>query len=482
MLSPSDAFRIAVWTIPVRAYDTRTLLANHLCGCSDRAVSNAGAGAHRQANRSWEEAAPALKRIVGLLQGNGVAPPPDPAASGSARWAAALYALVKANVAAGSPASAALDVGAFAADVAIASGALADFLAVGPHGQATEPLRAEGERRAGSLEAARYCLGETLADVGPLLRSEALSPSVGEVLDELMGALREAPPPEAARLAAWTGMLREKLRLLGVTLAFPPEPARLDPPSVEERAALDGILADPRAEAPRRTFARLATERRDPRGAFVLDQLETSARRRALGFLVDDSELSRHVLRRHPEWWEELRRLGVADVRFVRGFVEEITLDAGLFLGSAEALYRAAPVLGVRLTAAAPRVAEVAVSPHVERLVSLAFPDGGLDDSHVAALAASPRLRGLLSLDLAGSRVTDQGLRSLAASPHLTALTQCVTRGNPCGRFYRSDWSHQEIPSLEWLPTELYETMVATHGDRRWFRPDDRVLGLDELV
>ncbi len=275
--------------------------------------------------------------------------------------------------------------------------------------------------------------------------------------------------------------LRSVLALAGLVMSTASAMAGL-PEAAEERAALDGILADPRAEAPRRTFARLATERRDPRGAFVLDQLETSARRRALGFPVDDSELSRHLLRRHPEWWDELRRLGAADVRFVRGFVEEITLDAGLFLVRAEALYRAAPVRGVRLTGAAPRIAGIAASPHLERLVSLAFPDGGLDDSHVSTLAASPRLRGLLSLDLSGSRVTDDGLRTLAASPHLTTLIQCVTRGNPCGRFYRSDWSHQEIPSLEWLPTDLYDTMVATYGDRRWFRPDDRVLGLDELA
>lgn len=91
-------------------------------------------------------------------------------------------------------------------------------------------------------------------------------------------------------------------------------------------------------------------------------------------------------------WAANIRPL-VDAWRFLRGFVEDVKLDAARFLTVAPELYRRAPVLHLDLTGVKPVAAELFQSPHLARIQSLGLPHNGLGDTEIAALADSPTLR-----------------------------------------------------------------------------------------
>ncbi len=124
-----------------------------------------------------------------------------------------------------------------------------------------------------------------------------------------------------------------------------------------------------------------------------------------------------------PSWDLGCTLPGAAgDYGFRRGFIEDAEMDAAVFLGRSEELFRAAPLRRVKLNRVAGQLAELAASPWLERLAALILADNGIMPGGVRALAASPFLGGLAVLDLSNNAVGDEGAARLAESLGLTGL------------------------------------------------------------
>src|SRR5262249_12315251 len=170
-------------------------------------------------------------------------------------------------------------------------------------------------------------------------------------------------------------------------------------------AFLHDICRDPEDDAPRLSYAEWLEERGDPRGEFIrlqcrLARLEQGeAQRPAL------RQREHVLLRQHrPDWLGFLTEGSDTNWQFRRGFLDEVCLEAAVFLDRVLELFQLAPLLRhLRLWDA--------------RLC-------------LAKLAASPQLGQLTSLDLTANRIGDEGVQVLAASPYLAQLTTLRLQSN----------------------------------------------------
>jgi uncharacterized protein (TIGR02996 family) len=232
-----------------------------------------------------------------------------------------------------------------------------------------------------------------------------------------------------------------------------------DPATLEE-AFLQAIFAEPDEDTHRLAYADWLEERGEPaaRAEFIRVQIE-------LAPLAPDDPRVVELRKREKKLWEANRSawletvprsLRARDLRFHRGFLEELRLDAAALLRHGEALFRHHPVRRVHL-GVPPTLAEapaLAVSPFLARLRSLTFarhsgwffwaPEvprvllgtpylsqlselglagTGLGRRGAAVLAASPVLKSLATLDLDDCDIGDLGLESLTTAPDLGRLT-----------------------------------------------------------
>jgi uncharacterized protein (TIGR02996 family) len=204
----------------------------------------------------------------------------------------------------------------------------------------------------------------------------------------------------------------------------------LSPP---EGALRDAILDAPDDDGPRLIYADWLEEHGEAdRAEFIRVQI-------ALARGADDP--------RAPAWWErqeallaEHRGAWLGPLRglfylheFRRGFLEEVTLKAQVFLDHAGALFRAAPVRLVRLLKGAALMGPLADCPALRRVAELRLTDNLVGDDGVLALAASPHLAGLTTLRLGNNGLGDRGAEALAGSPHLAGLTTLNLSRNTIG-------------------------------------------------
>jgi len=265
--------------------------------------------------------------------------------------------------------------------------------------------------------------------------------------------------------------LRSVLADLPLRLATPRETPIAGPPTAEELDELARILTHPVDDAPRALFGELAARRGDPRAELVRLQLESSRSARITRTLWDPPR-ARFVVEAHPEWLEPVTSLGAKRAWFHRGFVEEIEIDAGDYLANARALYAVAPILSVRLRNLGDRIADVAACPALAGLLALDLVGQHVTDDGAARLAASPHVRSLRQLELADNSIGERGVDALAGSPNLARLRVCTLKGNPCGPLCTFEYTLQEIPTQEAIPTELGRRLAARHGSRPWFWDD----------
>ena len=191
---------------------------------------------------------------------------------------------------------------------------------------------------------------------------------------------------------------------------------------------LRAILDAPDDDGPRLIYADWLEERGDPRGEFIRVQcaLARGADGPQRGAL--EARQQKLLAAHRREWsralWDlDCAPLGVAENGgFRRGLLEDAEMDAAVFLGRSEELFRAAPLRNVTLRRAAGRLAELSASPWLERLAGLCLADNGVAPSDVVALALSPFLTGLAVLDLSGNGVGDVGAAALAGSRGLGGL------------------------------------------------------------
>ncbi len=190
-----------------------------------------------------------------------------------------------------------------------------------------------------------------------------------------------------------------------------------------ESAFLEAILADPDDDSPRLIYADWLDERGDAdRAEFIRVQCALHGapardpRRPAWG----DRQTA--LLAEHgAEWLGSLRGLFYLWA-FRRGFLEEVTLKAQVFLDTAGSLFRMAPVRLVRLLKAVGVIERLADCPQLRRVSALHLTRCGIGDAGAAALARSLHLDGLDTLRLGENNIGDDGVEMLAASPHFAGL------------------------------------------------------------
>jgi uncharacterized protein (TIGR02996 family) len=232
------------------------------------------------------------------------------------------------------------------------------------------------------------------------------------------------------------------------------------------------IIANPADDAPRLAYADLVDRKGDPRGAFIrlqirLRDVEVARSLPAdYGALLDEHDA---LLRAHGDRWAEPVRGLVDGWRFVRGFIDEVKLDAAAFLQRAPAVYAAAPVLNLNLTGGKDRMDAVAASPHLGRIRALGLDENGIGDAGAHALAASPHVRELRWLDLFMNKIGRPGLEALCASSNLPSLRFARLTSNG---FPDPDDAIGEVDGyriVEWDRPPIQIELEAKYGRKRWF-------------
>lgn len=242
----------------------------------------------------------------------------------------------------------------------------------------------------------------------------------------------------------------------------------------EREALLEAVLRHPDESAPREAYARWLDARGDPRGRFILVQIAKAEIERVGNqgpAWLEAYTQSEALLRAHRAEWEAPLAGRVLAMNFERGFVEEITLDARVFLDTAPELYALAPIRHVNLRDARGLTAELAASSHLDRVVSLSLWCNGIGDAGVRDLVGSPHLARLAWLDLTYNEVSEAGLEALAASKHLPNLRSLGFVGNRAPDPAEEAMRDVDGTILDIVETDLGRRLEARFGKKAWLHP-----------
>jgi uncharacterized protein (TIGR02996 family) len=234
---------------------------------------------------------------------------------------------------------------------------------------------------------------------------------------------------------------------------------------------LRGVLAAPDDDAPRLAFAQAAQDAGDrERAEFIRIQVEYVQYLRAGSHgRFEPFQRERQLESTHRKEWAGPIETRVRAYNFGRGFVERISMDAREFLSSAAELYELAPIRRLILRNAADVSEELFASPHLDRIVSLAFEGPPIGDDGARRLAASPHVRKLAWLSLERSNITSTGLEALAASTNLPGLQYVNFFGNPV-ELDATEHVGEENGQVVWIEVGLTE-IEKRHGRKVWLHP-----------
>ena len=185
-------------------------------------------------------------------------------------------------------------------------------------------------------------------------------------------------------------------------------------------ALLAAVLADPDADLPRLVFADHLDDAGDAvRAEFVRVQCAVAHDPASLSLRArEQTLLALHA----ADWLRPLRAKGEplqnpgTHGRFVRGFVEEVWMPAGVFLLRADKLFRRLPVRTLLVTRAGARAdrAGLVRCPHLGRLRRLGLP-GPHGDEWALRLLTEASAAGLPpAVDLRNSSLSDAGAGHLS--------------------------------------------------------------------
>ncbi|MEI9982400.1 MAG: hypothetical protein WDN69_03810 [Aliidongia sp.] len=226
----------------------------------------------------------------------------------------------------------------------------------------------------------------------------------------------------------------------------------------------DAVIAAPEADEPRLAYAAAIADT-DPLRAELIDvQLRLDRLRKAQETGGERGMLAMRaggLIREYGRAWAGDVVPLVDSWVFVRGFTDDVRMDAAAFLRTAPELYRRAPVLHLQLKALSPVMDAVLASPYLARLRSLDLSRGDLGDDGVALLASCdlPNLR-WLNLDF--NQIGRSGLDALCASRSLPRLAYVALRDNIMP---------DPLPSLVddyTSETPLSRELQEKHGPLRW--------------
>jgi len=192
---------------------------------------------------------------------------------------------------------------------------------------------------------------------------------------------------------------------------------------------LRAVLDHPKDDRPRLVYADWLEEQDDPRGELIRVQLRLHQKccpQVLKGLRARDRELRR----RHAVTWLGRVMPRLTGWEFRRGFVDEVTLKAHVYLGPARELLDREPVRCVRMSRATGNFSALAGSSLLARLAELDLSRNHLNDAAVAELTASPHLERLRALRLAYNFIRESGALLLADCPQLGNLRLLDLSGN----------------------------------------------------
>lgn len=192
---------------------------------------------------------------------------------------------------------------------------------------------------------------------------------------------------------------------------------------LSDDAFLRTIFEQPDEDAPRLVYADWLEERGSTARAELI-RIQCSQ---------PDAERERELLAAHASEWAGPAFHRIYAFGFRRGFVEEITIQASMFLDFGHELMAQAPLRLIRLIGARGVLTQLVDSPLLSRLRALHLTDCQIGDDGAIALARSPHLSQLQTLRLGHNSIGDRGTEALTASPYLTNLTTLVLHGNLIG-------------------------------------------------
>jgi len=145
-----------------------------------------------------------------------------------------------------------------------------------------------------------------------------------------------------------------------------------------------------------------------------------------------DSFRAAELIRRHGAAWSGAARHAYC-FAFRRGFVDELTISAGLLLSHGDEIFARNPIRLLRLIGARPSLDRLVRCPLLEKVAALHLTGCNLSDEGAAQLAACPHLANLRTLRLGANAIGDIGAEVLVDSPHLERLESLVLHGNLIG-------------------------------------------------
>jgi uncharacterized protein (TIGR02996 family) len=242
-----------------------------------------------------------------------------------------------------------------------------------------------------------------------------------------------------------------------------------------EPALLAKISASPEDMAPRLACAEWFEKHgAGPRAELVRAQIALRTRLNPAQRLTLEARVQELLKAHRKEWAAELPGVDRADLRYSRGFIEDITLSEKRFAEHGEVLLASEPVFRLRLEIQnGKELAKVAAQPWFERIRWLkltgkveagaralaAAPHAGHLEGLVlrgaigeslSALSESEQLKSLRSLSLTGSDGLDDEAMIALAQGRLTLERLFMTGGLFTGEL--ADWVEAEgLQSLKWL-------------------------------
>jgi uncharacterized protein (TIGR02996 family) len=178
------------------------------------------------------------------------------------------------------------------------------------------------------------------------------------------------------------------------------------------------VVADPDDLDLRLAYAD-AIEPRDPaRASFIRLQCRAN-RDPGVESAADEAGL----LATHGTAWAAHLAQRARTWRFIRGFIELVSVDAATFLRDGEEIAAADPVRHWDLSGAGQRLDVIAAHPALRRARSLSLAGNDLGDEDIRALAGAPALSQLVWLDIRRNpRIGPASLAILAGAPALQTL------------------------------------------------------------
>jgi hypothetical protein len=223
----------------------------------------------------------------------------------------------------------------------------------------------------------------------------------------------------------------------------------------------------------------------DPYGAFIRAQL---ARTHALRHGSDEDawrfyhEAERIKSEHRTAAWTNGVEEFVESPRFIRGFVDEVVVDARRYLDHGDEIFRRAPIRHLVLCEVGDLVTEIARDPRLAQLASLSLDNmyrkHPIGDAGLAAIAASPHLRNLRFLNVSNQGIGMAGLEALGASKTLPSLIDVNLTGN---RFedpiehYGTDWASNRIIHIDSTLPPVGRELEAKYGDLPWLHGPSRL-------